>query len=230
MSARRGFVRSGRGLSSGRADSPFRYLGGDASLDFVNTVDWKARGTSSERLLDYERLTRWAQGAGILTDGSAERLRRIARSHPKKAKAALAEALRLRSVLHQLYRSVAAGNRRTAVWEDFNDLLAGSLHLLQVKPRDESRGAEWGWRGSVDSLVAMLPPVLWSAARLLTSDEALRVRVCAGPECGWMYVDRSRNRLRRWCDMRTCGTEEKSRRRRERHRSSRYKRRHGPRA
>jgi predicted RNA-binding Zn ribbon-like protein len=28
-----------------------------------------------------------------------------------------------------------------------------------------------------------------------------------------MYVDRSRNGLRRWCQMETCGTREKSRRR-----------------
>ncbi|HEV2853834.1 MAG TPA: CGNR zinc finger domain-containing protein [Thermoanaerobaculia bacterium] len=36
------------------------------------------------------------------------------------------------------------------------------------------------------------------------------------PDCGWMYVDCSRNGLRRWCEMETCGTLEKSRRRRER--------------
>jgi predicted RNA-binding Zn ribbon-like protein len=37
--------------------------------------------------------------------------------------------------------------------------------------------------------------------------------VCAAPDCGWVYVDRSRNGFRRWCQMETCGTEEKSRRR-----------------
>jgi predicted RNA-binding Zn ribbon-like protein len=40
------------------------------------------------------------------------------------------------------------------------------------------------------------------------------VRVCDGDDCGWMYVDRSRNGFRRWCQMRTCGTREKTRRRR----------------
>ena len=34
-----------------------------------------------------------------------------------------------------------------------------------------------------------------------------------GADCGWMFVDRSRNRLRRWCQMETCGTMEKTRRR-----------------
>ena len=40
-----------------------------------------------------------------------------------------------------------------------------------------------------------------------------RMRRVAVAEAG-DYVDRSRNGLRRWCQMRTCGTREKSRRRR----------------
>jgi predicted RNA-binding Zn ribbon-like protein len=61
---------------------------------------------------------------------------------------------------------------------------------------------------------AIIRPVVKAAAELLVSSEAARVRVCGGPACGWMYVDRSRNHLRRWCRMETCGTREKSRRRR----------------
>ena len=53
----------------------------------------------------------------------------------------------------------------------------------------------------------------WSAAALLTGPEVESIRVCAGPDCGWVYVDRSRNHLRRWCEMETCGTSEKNRRR-----------------
>jgi predicted RNA-binding Zn ribbon-like protein len=62
----------------------------------------------------------------------------------------------------------------------------------------------------------VLWPVAWTAAALLTSDEAGKIRVCGGVDGGWMYVDRSRNGLRRWCRMETCGTCEKSRRRAER--------------
>ena len=42
------------------------------------------------------------------------------------------------------------------------------------------------------------------------------MRVCAAQDCGWVYVDRSRNGLRRWCQMETCGTIMKTRRRAER--------------
>src|ERR671935_145165 len=40
--------------------APLRYVGGDPSLDLVNTVDWTERGLENDRLVDYERLTRWA--------------------------------------------------------------------------------------------------------------------------------------------------------------------------
>lgn len=58
----------------------------------------------------------------------------------------------------------------------------------------------------------MLWPVARSAAELLTSPDAQRVRECALRSCSWLFVDRSRNRRRRWCDMKTCGNRAKARR------------------
>jgi predicted RNA-binding Zn ribbon-like protein len=58
----------------------------------------------------------------------------------------------------------------------------------------------------------MLWPVARSAADLLTSQEQSRVRECAASDCGWLFLDLSRNRSRRWCDMETCGNRTKARR------------------
>ena len=57
-----------------------------------------------------------------------------------------------------------------------------------------------------------------SAADLLTSDEAARVRECAAESCSWLFVDRSRTRRRRWCDMKTCGNRNKAKLYYQRHR------------
>jgi len=38
-----------------------------------------------------------------------------------------------------------------------------------------------------------------------------RVKLCAAPDCRWAYVDGSRNRSRRWCDMAACGNRAKNR-------------------
>lgn len=197
---------------------PFKYIGGDPSLDLVNTVDWEENGLKDERMTDYDRMTRWAEGAGILGERDAKRLRKAAAAQPREARAAYEEALRLRGVLQAVFEDVAAGKRTGKVWDEFNALLAGALQHLRIVPvRGEAR-AEWDWQGREDRLESPLWPVLWAAARLLASEEAGRLRICASPGCGWMYVDRSRNGLRRWCQMESCGTRAKSQRRAERSR------------
>jgi predicted RNA-binding Zn ribbon-like protein len=47
------------------------------------------------------------------------------------------------------------------------------------------------------------------AIALLTSEELERVGAC--PRCGWFYLDRTKNRSRRWCSMAMCGNATKSR-------------------
>jgi predicted RNA-binding Zn ribbon-like protein len=205
-----------------QARLPFKYLGGDASLDLVNTVDWTVRGLANERLTSYERLTQWAEGAGLVPPADAERLRTAARSRPRAARIVVARARRLRTVLQRLYAGLATGTLQASGWEDFNTALAEALHRLRVGRRRANRNrafrADWTWRVPEGRLDSFLWPVVWSAAMLLTSQEADHIRVCGGTDCGWMYVDRSRNGLRRWCAMETCGTAEKTRRRRARHR------------
>lgn len=199
---------------------PFKYIGGEPSLDLVNTVDWAARGLEHDRLTDYDRLTRWAEGAGVVSSREGARLRREAAARPREESAAYNAATWLRWVLQRLYTAIAAGERPGSSLDDFNDLHADALRHLRIgaapppqRPHGTRKIVQWEWVGK-ESLESLLWPVVWSAAALLTSDEASRIRVCDSPDCGWIYVDRSRNHLRRWCQMATCGTQEKSRRRR----------------
>lgn len=46
---------------------------------------------------------------------------------------------------------------------------------------------------------------------LLTSGDIQSVKQCAAENCGWLSIDHSRNRNRRWCEMRTCGSQHKAR-------------------
>ena len=48
-----------------------------------------------------------------------------------------------------------------------------------------------------------------------------RVKACPGPDCGWVFHDRSRNGSRRWCDMAECGNRAKGAAFRSRHRVAR---------
>lgn len=58
----------------------------------------------------------------------------------------------------------------------------------------------------------ILAPVVRAAAELLTSADAARVRECDLETCSWLFLDRSKNGTRRWCDMSVCGNRAKARR------------------
>jgi predicted RNA-binding Zn ribbon-like protein len=64
--------------------------------------------------------------------------------------------------------------------------------------------------GNKAKLDWILCPVIRSAAELLVSEKFRRVKKCADPICGWLFLDISRNRSRRWCDMRDCGNRAKA--------------------
>jgi predicted RNA-binding Zn ribbon-like protein len=48
-----------------------------------------------------------------------------------------------------------------------------------------------------------------SALRLTHEDERKRLKIC--PNCEWLFLDRSKNRSRTWCDMAVCGNRMKAR-------------------
>jgi predicted RNA-binding Zn ribbon-like protein len=218
-------MRSATTSPSLASDQPFKFVGGDLSLDFVNTADWTRRGPIQDRLTGYGRLLEWARAADVLPEGAAERLRARAVSSPGEEKKAFESARHSRGVLRQLFESIVAGKRSPEALARFNSLVDGvHQHLVLTWPRESTvrsvdavgPALSWDWRGRNEQLESVLWPVVRAAATLLASDEACKLRICSGADCGWMYVDRSRNGFRRWCEMSECGTREKSRRRSER--------------
>jgi predicted RNA-binding Zn ribbon-like protein len=203
---------------------PFKYLAGDPALELVNTVDWTTHGPVEDRLTDYARLLEWAEGAELLAPRLARHFRELASRDAAGASAAHRDAVELRWVLRQLFARVASGDpvgdgpaldalnvRIGGVMSHLR--LAGAARSASARQAEEAPIARWTWRDAGHRLDSVLWPVVRAAADLLVSEEAGRVRECGGTDCGWLYVDRSRNGLRRWCQMETCGTREKSRRR-----------------
>ncbi len=194
---------------------PFKYIGGDPAVDLVNTVDWTRDGLKDERLGDYQRLTRWAEGSGVVSPDLVAKLRRRAAKRPAHASTVYRAALQAREIIRRLFLELVGGSAVAGTVADFNRILAPALQHLRVTPLGTAPRLQLGWKDEENRLDSVLWPVLWSAASLITSEEASRIRVCGGEDCGWMYVDRSRNGLRRWCQMESCGTREKTRRRRQ---------------
>lgn len=56
----------------------------------------------------------------------------------------------------------------------------------------------------------LLTATALSALRLASGNQADRMKICGN--CGWLFLDRSKNRSRFWCDMAVCGNRVKANR------------------
>jgi predicted RNA-binding Zn ribbon-like protein len=60
------------------------------------------------------------------------------------------------------------------------------------------------WHPSDASQTALVDALTMNAIDLLGSDPD-RIRRCGLPECGWYFLDATRNHSRRWCTPDECG-------------------------
>jgi predicted RNA-binding Zn ribbon-like protein len=191
--------------------TPFEYTGGDLSLDFANTVDNRTSYHAQELLTDYSRLLQWAEESGALPGKTVNHLRSAAHAHDSHAQSVLRNALRLRDAIYDTFAAVVKGHTIPS------DSLAAINHAAQRAAQHAqvvraNSHFVWEWISPEDSFDSMLWPVARAAAELLTSTEVDLVRQCASDTCAWLFVDRTKNHRRRWCEMKTCGNREKARR------------------
>jgi predicted RNA-binding Zn ribbon-like protein len=138
-----------------------------------------------------------------------------AAARPQESAAVLERAIALRDTIYRIF--TAHGDGSAPAPPDLallNAALAGAMPHRRLAVA--AHGYEWEWEADPAALAQMLWPVAVSAADLLTSPDLERVRECAGATCNWLFIDRSKNRSRRWCDMQECGNVEKVRRYRRR--------------
>jgi predicted RNA-binding Zn ribbon-like protein len=186
-----------------------KFLAGERCLDFANTVSGRGFASRRDRIVDYGDLLAWAHMAGFLDPERAERLTARAAAKPAKAARALARALALREAMHGLFAARARGaDAPEDALAAFNAILsrAGKRGGLAFE------GGAFAWRWEENSLEWPLWVLAHEAARVLTGAALGRLKECAGHECGWLFVDRSKNGKRRWCEMEVCGNRAKARR------------------
>jgi predicted RNA-binding Zn ribbon-like protein len=196
-------------VSKERDAGSIKLSGGILCLDFVNTVHCYGYKDPGEYLNTYHDLVAWSRHVGTITDNEAKKLSRRAASNPAEAKSVYQRAIKLREVIYRIFTIGIEGQFPTR--EDlavFNDYLAKAM--MQSRIVKTQVGFFWNMAGNKEKLDCILCPVIRSAADLLVSDELGRVKKCADPVCGWLFLDISRNRSRRWCDMRDCGNRAKA--------------------
>ncbi len=184
-------------------------------LDFTHTLDSRYDVHPRELLKDYSDLVLWGQYVDILKDDEARSLHEEATSHPVEATAALERAIVLREAIYRIFLAIAEDATPQEVdLATLNAALSEAMSHTRIVAKDGSFA--WDWAGREIDFNSILWQVVRSAADLLTDEELDAVRACAAEDCRWLFVDTSKNRSRRWCDMKTCGNRSKARRHYER--------------
>jgi len=197
---------------------PRDLVGGHPVLDFTNTVTARDAHDPIDWLDDYERLLDWAVLADLLGTAERQKLAAAARAAPDRAAAALERAKWLREALHDLLAARVDGaptpraalDRLDSDWKE----AIGRTRLTAAAGAISPQLTETG-----SGLELVADRLAFAAVPLLADLPAGRLRRCAGPRCGWIFIDASKAGRRIWCDMATCGNAAKSRRHYGRHRA-----------
>lgn len=198
---------AGRGLDTHQ----FELSAGSLCLDFANTVDERPLPRSRDNLCTYSDLCGWAEQAGILDRRKARALKRRGGENPQKAQRVLSRAKSLRESLFGVLSDIARREEPDQeALDSLNKFISGSLaRLVLVRSGD---GFVRRFTDPPHELEHPLHAVALSAFDLLTSPSLDRLRLCAAQSCDWLFLDQSKNRSRRWCDMSVCGNRAKARR------------------
>ena len=204
-------------MSQTQLKTHFDLSGGNLALDLANTVSNRPTAAPRERLVDYNHLVFFGMESGVLS--RVDRLFALAGQAPGRGKSALQKAIQFREALFAIFSAIV--ERRA--------IPGNALALLNVTFQEAmshgriahgSRRFVWEWIGMDCYLDSVLWPIARAAVDLLLSDDLAHLRVCASDDCAWLFLDRTKNQRRRWCDMKTCGNRVKARRHYERIKAS----------
>src|SRR5579864_2285107 len=168
----------------------FKFIGGALCLDFVNTVGaWVDGELLRDKLATVDDLKKWS------------RMVQIVGPRTPITGAILRRAVVLRRAVYRILTAVV-GRRRPAK----SDMEVLNRELAVARSQEF---LEYGGHGYGVQFPEAPERVLWAVVRsavdLLTSENLARLGQCPGEECGWLFLDTSRNGMRQWCQMRVCG-------------------------
>jgi predicted RNA-binding Zn ribbon-like protein len=185
-----------------------RQVGGRLALDFCNTAGEHLADRPDESLRDWESFLRWATQVGLIGPESYFEL--LHHTEP------VVPIVRLRDAIYRVGLAIVDKRRISE-----RDVALLRDHANARRPEIEARNHAVRWKPAPQHASEQLSAVLaGEALSLLCSPQAVRIGICEGGLCGWLFLDESRGKRRRWCDMNDCGSRAKARRYYEKHKES----------
>ncbi|HWU62536.1 MAG TPA: CGNR zinc finger domain-containing protein [Ensifer sp.] len=164
--------------------TPHRFSGGALALDVANSVILRFDPARSiDRFADPANLEAFPSAA---TQLCLEKLETALRPLPMGRIGSL---IALREAIDRYFRTEARGAPSALLLADLLEEVAQALRAGQA--------------GDLDFSTAM------SALRLVSPARTGALKIC--PNCEWLFLDRSKNKSRAWCDMAVCGNRMKAR-------------------
>ncbi|WP_069061448.1 CGNR zinc finger domain-containing protein [Sinorhizobium sp. RAC02] len=166
--------------------TPHRFSGGALALDVANSVVLRA---DPERRIDRfaDPAVMDAFPAGANRHGGERDVFGALEPVSAHARTGLID---LREAIDRHFRAEILESGTPTLLADLLDAISASIRLSGMRPQ------------ALDTATAR------SALMLVARPEPERLKIC--PNCQWLFLDRSRNRSRAWCDMAVCGNRAKA--------------------
>ena len=202
----------------------WKFIGGRLCLDFVNSVGGREEHEENpypeniivkDKLENYNDFITWGKEIGIITEAERKYLLYLNSSEKNEAEITFKKAIELRESLFKITYDVINNKepdeKMIQILNREYSAANGNRKLVYMNNKIE-------WQFSKNPLKPdyLMWLIAESAVKLLSSDLLSRVKICSGDDCGWLFLDTSKNKSRQWCDMKDCGNVAKVRRFRER--------------
>lgn len=177
-----------------------RFSGGVLALDAANTIVLRNHPERRfDRFDDPVEIGRFAEAASIYRCDEVGRPLVV-----DDAGGSATRVIRLREAVDALFRDQAAGRKLAA---------AKIAELLRACAACMEAGGDLAFAsgapfGNSDEPLAFEAALAVSALSLLSPGNLGRLKICR--HCEWLFLDRSRNSSRLWCDMSVCGNRVKA--------------------
>ncbi|MCR8558528.1 CGNR zinc finger domain-containing protein [Mucilaginibacter sp. BJC16-A38] len=195
-----GFLKGRRELYANRDKFP---MDGDIPvLQFINTIHRSDTDGRRDYLETYDDFLDWAYDAKVVEEAEYNNLCFESYCYFPEAEKVFEKVIDARNCINDLVVSLSEGVAPyPGTITNFN------THFEEVKKRIVLNMNGYGmlevWVGTKDQLAFPLWRLIKSAQNFLMTMDGQFIKKC---KCGNLFIDRSKNGKRRWCNPATCGS------------------------
>lgn len=194
-------------------------IGGSAALDFVNTMVSRHGRLGPDLLASYDDLLTFFERTLKARWEVIEHLTITAKRDAPAAERTLNYGRKIREAIGSVFDNLAQGHDpNPAKLEKLVRAAKRSWDCRQLAHLESNY--RWVWSVTDDLSLPVNAVAATALELLLDGGLHARIRACPGSNCGWLFVDTSKNGRRKWCSEADCGAVARMKRHRQRNPSA----------